>query len=87
MVRKAGSSVGAVALRVGLPAAASLQETGGGDPTGGVCRSCAGPVAAAALGWASAVVLALGCLIGLGAPTRLCCSPTSCDLGRPWDLL
>ncbi|KAJ1165829.1 hypothetical protein NDU88_006246 [Pleurodeles waltl] len=86
-VREAGSSVGAVALCVELLAAAYLEETGGADQTGGVRRGHARPVAAAALGWASAVLLALGCLIGLGAPAHLCCSPTSGDLGRPWDLL
>ncbi|KAJ1163480.1 hypothetical protein NDU88_003938 [Pleurodeles waltl] len=73
-VRDAGSSVRAVAALLGLPAAAFPEETGGADPAGGVLRVRARPLAAAALEWASAVVLVIGHLTDLGAPTHLCCA-------------
>ncbi|KAJ1189520.1 hypothetical protein NDU88_006265 [Pleurodeles waltl] len=58
-VREAGSPVGAVTPRVGLPAAASLVKTGGPDPAGGVSRGHAWPVEAAVFRWASAVAVVL----------------------------
>ncbi|KAJ1142128.1 hypothetical protein NDU88_008455 [Pleurodeles waltl] len=85
-VRDAGSFVRAVAPRLGLPAAAFLEETEGGDPAGGVCCDHARPLAAAALEWASTVVLVIGHLTDLGALARLCCPRTSGDLGRPLGL-
>ncbi|KAJ1189847.1 hypothetical protein NDU88_006589 [Pleurodeles waltl] len=71
VVREATSSAGAAASRVGLLAAASLEEAGGTGPAGGTYHGHAQPVAAGALGWASAVELALRCLINLGTPVLL----------------